>query len=327
MDIKVSVIVPVYNVEDYVEKCLRSIINQSHKNWEALVVVDGATDNSLEICKKIEAEDLRIQVLVKENGGLASARNFAFNKITGEYVAFVDSDDYLEPEYLEVLLKNAVEHNALISMCGYTYETEDGKEIYHIQKETKPLSKEEIIDSMYVPLNHSWGSFVWNKLYLSKIIKENNLFFNEELKMFEDILFNYHYISLIDSGYFCTEPLYHYLKRGSSLINNFNSASKEKYLYYTKAFDIILESSKGNDKLYYKWALLMKCIHTATALRVMSKLGLCKNPRYIEERNFLRKNIMRLLFNNNIPIKKRVGALITLLSPELGYKLWNEHKK
>lgn len=327
MDIKISVVVPVYNVENYLEKCLRSIINQSYINWEAFLVVDGATDNSLEICKKIEKEDSRFCVLTKENGGLASARNYALPFITGEYIAFVDSDDYLEQDYLQKLLQGAVKNGADISMCGYIYEDEEGNELYQINKRSRSYSREDIIKEMYIPLNRSWGSFVWNKLYNTQIIKENNLSFNEELKVFEDILFNYQYLKFVKTGYFSSDSLYHYLKRNTSLINNVMTDSpKQKYLYYTKSFDAILEDSKDKDMLFFEQARVMKCIHTATALRVLANLNLEKHPRYIIEKRYLKRNIFILLKNSDIPLKKRLGAVITLLFPKKAYRIWSKQR-
>lgn len=326
MDVKISVIVPVYNVEQYVEKCLRSLIAQTYEKWEAFVVIDGATDNSLEICKKIADEDSRFCILTKGNGGLASARNYALPYIAGDYVAFVDSDDYLEPDYLYNLTLNMIKNNADISMCGYVLEEEDGTQLNNIEKKSRSYSREDIIKEMYVPLNKSWGSFVWNKLYSVQIIKEHNLSFNEELKVFEDILFNYQYLKWVKTGYFTAEPYYHYLKRETSLINYVSEDSKMKYLYYTRSFDYILEDSKKNDKLYYEQARLMKCIHTATALRILSVLDCQKHPRYVLEKRFLRKNIILFLLCSDIPVKKRIGALLTLYFPKKAYAAWRKQK-
>ncbi len=326
MDVKISVIVPVYNVEQYIEKCLRSLIAQTYEKWEAFVVIDGATDNSLEICKKIADEDSRFCVLTKENGGPSSARNYALPYIAGDYVAFLDSDDYLEPDYLYNLTLNMIKNNADISMCGYVYENEDGTPIYSVDKKSRSYSREDIIKEMYIPLNKSWGSFLWNKLYSAQIIKEHNLTFNEEFDFFEDMLFNYQYLKWVKTGYFTTEPYYHYLKREASLINSVDGNIKMKYLYYTRSLDYILENYKKTDKLYYEQARLMKCIHTATALRALSALDCQNHPRYIMEKRFLRKNIISFLICADIPVKKRIGALLTLCFPKKAYAIWRKQK-
>ncbi len=324
MDVKVSVVVPVYNVEKYVEKCLRSIMAQTYEKWEAFVVIDGSTDNSIEICKKIAEEDSRFCILTKENGGLSSARNFALPYIAGEYVAFVDSDDYLEPDYLYNLTLNMVKNGADISMCGYVYEDEEGNPIYSIDKKSRSYSREDIIKEMHVPFNRSWDSYVWNKLYSVKIIREHNLTFNEELKMFEDILFNYQYLKWVKTGYFTTEPYYHYLKRGTSLIHDYTKDPVNKYLYSTRSYDLVLEDSKKNDKLYYDHVRIRKCCQVATNLRMLANMDVKRHPRYIIEKRFLKRNLLVFLFCSDVPLSKRLGALLTLVSPKYAYKIWSK---
>lgn len=319
----VSIVVPIYNAEKFLKKCLDSIASQTYKNWEAFLVIDGATDNSLEICNSFAEEDSRFCVLSKENAGPSAARNYAFPYIAGEYVTFVDSDDYLEPDYLYNLVTNMIKNNSDLSMCGYVYEDEEGNPLYTIDKKSRSYSREDIIKEMYLPVNRSWGSFLWNKLYSVKIIKDHNITFKEECRIFEDSLFNYQYLKWIKTGYFTTEPYYHYIKRGTSAMHS-KANLKDKYLYYTLALDEILKDSKENDKLYYEQIRLIKCIHTATALRVLAHLKLKRHPRYIIERRFLRKNIFLFLFCTDIPFSKRTGALLTLIFPKLAYKMWSK---
>ena len=113
---KITVIVPVYNVEHYLEKCLDSLINQTYKNLEIIVINDGSTDNSGEICQEYAQKDNRIVYIEKENGGLSDARNVGLDKMTGSYVTFIDSDDWVELDYVEILYKKIIEYQADIAV-------------------------------------------------------------------------------------------------------------------------------------------------------------------------------------------------------------------
>ena len=116
---KITVIVPVYNVENYLEKCLDSLINQTYKNIEIIVINDGSTDNQGEICQEYAQKDNRIVYIEKENGGLSDARNVGLDKMTGSYVTFIDSDDWIEQDYIETLYKKIVEYQADIAVGNY----------------------------------------------------------------------------------------------------------------------------------------------------------------------------------------------------------------
>ena len=116
-DEKISVIIPVYNVEKYLEKCIDSILNQTYKNLEIILVDDGSNDNSGNMCDKFAREDKRVRVIHKKNGGASSARNAGLDIATGEYIGFIDSDDFVDLDFYEVLYNNLVEENADMSMC------------------------------------------------------------------------------------------------------------------------------------------------------------------------------------------------------------------
>ena len=116
---KISIIVPVYNVESYLSNCIDSILNQTFKDFELILVNDGSTDKSLEICKHYKNMDDRIFIIDKKNGGLSSARNAGLDIIKGEYIGFVDSDDYIHPQMYELLYKQIIENEADISMCEF----------------------------------------------------------------------------------------------------------------------------------------------------------------------------------------------------------------
>ena len=119
MDEKISVIVPVYNVEQYLERCVDSIINQTYKNLEIILVNDGSTDNSGKLCDELAKRDDRIRVIHKENGGLSDARNTGIEEAEADLIGFIDSDDYIDENMYELLIDNLRETNADLSMCGH----------------------------------------------------------------------------------------------------------------------------------------------------------------------------------------------------------------
>lgn len=142
---KISIIVPVYNTERYLHKCIDSILNQTYESFELILVDDGSTDHSLNICKEYEEKDKRIKVLHKENGGQGSARNLGIDKAEGEYIGFVDSDDFIHPRYYEILKKLLDDTNADIACCHYQFIQPDEKQIFEELDYNSILSKAEVI--------------------------------------------------------------------------------------------------------------------------------------------------------------------------------------
>ena len=123
----ISIIVPIYNSENYIKKCLDSILAQTYSNLEVILIDDGSTDNSYNICKDYQKKDNRIVLLQQKNAGVSRARNHGLEVAKGEYIGFVDSDDYIEPEMYEILLNSIIESNSKIAICNYYYENEDSK--------------------------------------------------------------------------------------------------------------------------------------------------------------------------------------------------------
>ena len=195
MSEKISVIIPVYKVEKYLDKCIESVVNQTHKNLEIILVDDGSPDNCPAICDKWAKKDVRIRVIHKQNGGLSDARNAGLDIATGEYIGFVDSDDAVIPEMYEELLKNLQENDADISACGYYDVNSLG---YKIEKEQQDANELVVLNSdevlKYVCFEkRGWElATVHNKLYKAAIwqdlrfekgkIHEDEFAFNKVMK-------------------------------------------------------------------------------------------------------------------------------------------------
>ena len=167
----ISIIVPVYNVEEYLQRCIDSILNQSFKNFELILVNDGSTDNSLKICKEYLLNDPRVKIINKENGGLSSARNAGINIAKGRYIGFVDSDDWINKEMYKILYELCEKNNSDIAECRYTVTTGNEMNLDNSSNLITILNNEEAIKSLYT--NTSYGSVVsWNKLYRCELFKD-----------------------------------------------------------------------------------------------------------------------------------------------------------
>ena len=212
----ISIIVPVYNVEKYVSICINSLIDQSYRNLEIIIVDDGSTDNSGKICDSIAQIDKRIEVIHKKNGGQSEARNFGLEKATGKYIAFVDSDDYVDKYFVENLYELIKKYNVDIAMCKYKDTLTDNDTIVEKEKyENIIFNQNQAIKELL--LFGNVDNYIWNKLYKREIFK--NMRFEvgktmEDLGIMYKLLYNSANIAMTDyCGYF-------YRKRQNSTMSN-----------------------------------------------------------------------------------------------------------
>lgn len=225
MELKVSIIVPVYNVEKYLKRCVDSLVGQSYANLEIILVDDGSEDNSLLICKEYERQDARVHVFHKMNEGLGLTRNYGIARATGDYVAFVDSDDYLTLDAIEELLKKVEETNADVVIASHYYQ---GKNQI-IALPERLYSGSEIKDILMV---HMMGNnankldalsyTAWGKLYKKTLFTENNLTFPSERKLiWEDLAFSVNAYPLCEKIYILHKPVYYYCFNEGSLTHTY----------------------------------------------------------------------------------------------------------
>ena len=218
---KISIIIPVFNVEPYLEKCLNSVLNQTYSNIEILIINDGSTDRSPQICEEYTLLDSRIKMFHQENKGLSSALNIGLTHFTGDYLGFVDSDDWIEPDMFEVLYKAVKYENVPVSIASYYININNASTLVE-NKTPIPSGVISTRNMLIYPLDRDnymgYCGYVWNKLFRADIIKASNLKFDENIKYGMDSLF---YFSLILSqnckGVYTNKPLYHYLQRNSAI--------------------------------------------------------------------------------------------------------------
>lgn len=221
---KISIIVPIYNIQEYLEKCVKSIQKQTYKNLEIILVDDGSTDNSKKICDELVLKDERIKVIHKKNGGLSSARNEGMRNATGDYICFVDGDDYIREDYCEVLYNALIETKSDLSAVSYK-EIKNGKtRIYNSAARSKKEFDDKCTvyngDEIIIQFLH-WKNFriAWNKLYKAEIIK--NQWFKEGAT-FEDMFFNYKVLSQTKRLAYVNSPCYCYIRRDGSISTTYS---------------------------------------------------------------------------------------------------------
>jgi len=231
----ISVIVPIYNVEKYLKKSIESIINQTYKNIDILLVDDGSKDKYGEICDTYMEKDSRIKVIHQENMGQSIARNKGIEKSTGEYIIFVDSDDYIYEEYIDILYNLLKENNADISACGYEYFYEDKVSEKFVNTDKKKLqNREELLISMNTVLGEMYV-VVWGKLYKKELF--NGIEF-PNMKISEDYVVLYKLYSKIKKAVITENKMYYYFRNNSEsltyklkedfYVNNFKVLDREK---------------------------------------------------------------------------------------------------
>ena len=239
----ISVVVPVYNVEDVLHFCIDSILNQTYSDFELLLVDDGSTDKSGDICDQYARKDTRIRVFHKENGGVSSARNLGIDNANGEYICFIDSDDYVNSEFLDSLIKTKTlyPHCDNVWCCFSTVSSPGGNPV----NSNKIKMEEEYIEfsrRQIMTLHDNWlDAGPVCKLYQKEIIDENKIRFNESISLGEDLIFNFEYLDKTNGQIIVKNaPLYYYVQM------NCESLSTK---YYPDLFEIY----KHNNKIMWSY--------------------------------------------------------------------------
>lgn len=263
----ISFIVPVYNVEKYLERCLESILRQTSQDFEIVLVDDGSTDSSGEICDKYAEIHNCISVYHKKNGGLASARNYALKYVKGEWIAFVDSDDWIEEDYVEEVLK--------VSNSNHQYESiVFGYYIDYVENDYTLHRKLEINNNMNLPQvmeqMEKKGMFnsVCNKLYSNQLLQKYEIRFEKGMEPGEDLLFNCNYFQHISTCSVSDRELYHYMRQGeNTLTKKYDPNLYEKIQFFDKArvdlYDALKMRSERYQNLLYKYyfAYITSCVY------------------------------------------------------------------
>lgn len=246
----VSVIVPVYNVENYIHRCLASICSQTYSALEILIVDDGSPDNSIDICEEFRKKDGRIKIFRKKNGGLASARNVGLEMASGNYIMCVDSDDWIESNMVEVMVNDLEGFQVDMVVCDY-YIDSNGSSKYEKKKteEKIKLDKNKAMEFALSP--EKYYGFAWNKIYKREIINEQR--YNEEFKKGEDSPFTCEYINKCTSVLYDMTPLYHYRSDSNSITRSSFAEWKMSVLdSYSSIIDLLKENNYPSELVEFQ---------------------------------------------------------------------------
>lgn len=222
---KISVIIPVYNVEDYLEQCLDSVINQTLKELEIICINDGSTDSSLEILRKFEAKDKRITVIDKKNEGLSATRNLGINLAKGEYISFIDSDDYIDLNFYEKLYNAAIKYKADIA-CTNLYRLNSEKNFYMVKYKSYKCTQKPRLKYLYASI--PYNNYVMNRIYERVKLQKSGVRFEEGVT-FEDILFSHKIIYYLRSLVTVPGTKYIYRDNPYSIVNVPSDERKKDY--------------------------------------------------------------------------------------------------
>lgn len=310
---KISIIVPVYNSEKTLAKCIDSILNQTFQDFELILINDNSSDNSLKICEEYTKKDLRVKVINHEkNLGVSAARNSGLDIAIGEYIGFVDSDDYIEQKMYEILYKNITsDDNIDISVCNINN--------FDNKKENK-INKKVILNSKicmkYLFSGKLLSLYIFNKLYKKKLF--DNIRFPVG-KIFEDTIITPQIFHCADKIVYNTQKLYNYVKNTESITHNIN---KSKYKNIIDSGKFVLKFSKKYYPEYINEAYYRYFWSYSYVFDNMIKSDLSNTDiDYLEVKNKLKENIIKITKNNNFSVKKRISLVIGLISRRLYKKI------
>lgn len=321
--IKVSIIVPVYNVEKYLERCINSILTQELSDFELILINDGSTDSSGTICDKFSCIDNRVKVIHKKNEGVSSARNTGIDIAEGEYIGFVDSDDYIDSDMYKTMYEEAVKKSSDLVICGIYNEYID-KQTTMFNEGTIEVYEDKKI--LYEYLLDRLDTSLCNKIYKKEYIKKIRL--DKKIAINEDKLFNYEYCLNSNKAVFVKKAKYHYIKQrvGST---NWRIFSPE-YLDVIYVGEYIINSIKQNNidlleeaySNYYKsiLGLLNQLLRYNAKKCDLDKEKYCiEKSRIIE---ILRKDFRKIAINKYLDIYRKIASLLITIFPNIYSKLY-----
>ncbi|MCJ7651855.1 MAG: glycosyltransferase [Candidatus Lokiarchaeota archaeon] len=311
----VSIIIPVYNTGGYLAKCLESVINQTYRRIEIILIDDGSSDNSGKICDEYANHDDRIYVIHQENQGVSVTRNVGINKSKGKYIAFIDSDDWIESKMIEVMVSNAENYDGDAVICGYYeygyYKNDKNKKVkFFPVKEMKVCEKNIFLEELLKISHVDYYNSPWNKLFSRKIIIENKLQYNPEIAFFEDLIFNLGFFNNTKRVILVKDELYNHR------VDVTDSLTKK---YIKEMWDIQLCLLKKYKKIYINAGLfrmnvkkinafVIKCFKLTISHRIMYDISPYKVKLEYMKKIINHKEIEEII--NNVDVTDRFSSVI-----------------
>lgn len=273
----VSIIVPVYNVEKYLEKCLDSLINQTYRNLQIILIDDGSADRSGAICRRYAAQDNRIQVIHKKQSGVSAARNTGLKAVKGSYICFVDSDDWIDEKMIETMYENMVKEKAQISIIGYDMVWENGRSQKKSDENARYVwNRQEAIAQWMT--QKIFKGFMWDKMFAREIF--DGIRFPEDRSYMEDVAIGMDLFARAEKVVYTGKIGYHYLQRQGSATN---SGFQERELLGITEAEKMIRFSKDHQGLYDREAYSRLLINAYTILERIVLTGSKKDKERIPE--------------------------------------------
>ncbi len=308
MSIRLSIIIPVFNAEQFLRKCLESIVSQTCQDFECILIDDGSSDSSMSICNEYAERYGNIVVIHQNNKGVSAARNVGLSVAQGEFVTFVDADDYIESMYVEFLLQERV--FADLTFFGFVFqkneETQKTKSLFTSFAENRDEIESTIVELKKCKTNNfdPWG-YVWNKMFRLSIIKKEHIIFQENLSLMEDYVFTNTYAQKICSIRVVDTPLYLYRQNETGLM-----ARKRNWtdlLNVAESLNPRESMSKNEDLIKLEWAryidmkmeALVNVDDFSTRKILLYEIRDCYR-QYLPHGQFLRKHIKQIISSNTL---------------------------
>lgn len=318
----VSIVIPVYNVEKYIQECIESCLIQSYSNIEVIAVDDGSTDSSPMILDTLEKKYKNLRVIHKKNAGVSSARNCGIKNSCGDYVVFVDADDYLAKDAIEYMMQIITETSSDFAILKNCYTTVGQKQF---DNKISKISNEEAV-SLLLGLSMELGC--WNKIYSKKLLNKHKLIFNENLFYGEGLHFIISVAQKSKRIGLGTKSVYYYRKNNlSSATSSFNYKkfeNGEKSLLKVRE-ELTIDSKRINDIWMYHYSMfaqnvLVSCINNRKELKNYKKI-------YKEWKNKFNLYFLRLLLSENISLIEKLKLIIVRISPQIFANIRNKKIK
>lgn len=315
----VSVIVPIYNLESYVGICLESIINQTYQNLQIIVVNDGSSDSSLQVLERYQQIDGRIKIINQQNAGVSVARNRALDETVGQYVMFVDGDDWIDATMVETLLNLCIGYNADAACCNAVFEDpKRGDKRYSFSNFEMKILKDESILRAYL-LGQNLLSSVCGRLYKLDVLKYNTLTFEEGLKIGEDGFFSLQFMAYAKSVVIISDAFYHVLVRPSSVtrfhvrteISEWNAFAFKEYLESNSLWNL-------HEMEYRAWYIRAANSH-------LYRLALLLSYKEYKKYWYRYSSVTKYLYYNQFKVRRLLGrrnSVLAFLGKSAFFSYW-----
>lgn len=330
MDCTISVIVPVYNSEKYLKRCIDSILNQTYKAIELILVDDGSPDNCGKICDEYAKKDKRVRVIHKTNAGVSAARNSGLEIASGNYATFVDSDDYIEPEMYSNMMEKVHQYNCDVVMCDCIKDFTDHSEIYTHDIRAGFYDKEQLVNEYYPHLlmmeNIEYPATISNWLILFNRNKLGNLRYVVGVRYSEDLLFGAQLVYNTDSFYYMKEQAYyHYYMNPTSATHKFTVDKWNDYKTLHFEINKYFSECESFDFSHQIDLCLLFFVYNSVS-NIFSADNLEREKKFEIVKNILGDNEVRRMFSNikvlKLPISKKLKIVTIIYKYRIGLSFW-----